>query len=339
VSLLNVKSELPGEVLSARAADLRDLLGGPTLFHLPGRRPEPLFVSLLLHGNEDVGWLAVRNLLQAHQDRELPRALSLFVGNVFAAQVNQRRLDGQPDYNRIWPGADDDGTPEHAMMREVVSRLAAQRVFASIDLHNNTGRNPFYGCVRRTDDATLHLAALFSPTVVLFERPAGVQTGAFFPLCPAVTCECGKVGDSAGVERATEFLHAALHLAEFPHHPVPTGDLHLFHTVATVYVPAGTTFTFDGDSAADLRLTPEVDRWNFQECRAGTVWGRRRADSGANLLVRNLRNDDVTPDYLTIEGDAILLRRPVLPSMLTLNHRVIEQDCLCYFMERYPYRA
>jgi hypothetical protein len=24
-----------------------------------------------------------------------------------------------------------------------------------------------------------------------------------------------------------------------------------------------------------------------------------------------------------------------MPSMLTLNHRVVRQDCLCYLMERY----
>jgi hypothetical protein len=32
----------------------------------------------------------------------------------------------------------------------------------------------------------------------------------------------------------------------------------------------------------------------------------------------------------------LLTRRVVMPSMLTLDERVIRQDCLCYLMERFP---
>lgn len=54
-SMLRVVDRLPDGLLQARATDLARVLGGPTLIHLPGIRPEPLFVSILLHGNEDVG--------------------------------------------------------------------------------------------------------------------------------------------------------------------------------------------------------------------------------------------------------------------------------------------
>jgi hypothetical protein len=33
----------------------------------------------------------------------------------------------------------------------------------------------------------------------------------------------------------------------------------------------------------------------------------------------------------------IRLRVPVMPSMLTLDERVVRQDCLCYLMERYDH--
>ena len=56
---------------------------------------------MLLHGNEDTGWGAVRQLRTKDDGRELPRALSLFVGNVSAAKKGVRRLDGQLDYNHI----------------------------------------------------------------------------------------------------------------------------------------------------------------------------------------------------------------------------------------------
>ena len=52
-------------------------------------------------------------------------------------------------------------------------------MFASIDIHNNTGLNPHYGCVNRLDPPFLHLATLFSRIVVYFKRPLGVQSAAF----------------------------------------------------------------------------------------------------------------------------------------------------------------
>ena len=174
-SMLRIVNEVPPGFLEAQAADLARLLGRPTLIHLPGSRAEPLFVSIMLHGNEDVGLRAVQQFFRSRGGRSLPRAISIFVGNVAAAEANMRRLPNQPDYNRIWPGADDDGTPEHAMMRHVVAEMRERRVFASIDLHNNTGLNPYYACVTRRTHASLQLAALFSRTAVFFQRPAAFR--------------------------------------------------------------------------------------------------------------------------------------------------------------------
>lgn len=220
------------------------------------------------------------------------------------------------------------------MMAQIVVELERQQVFASIDLHNNTGRNPHYGCVNQTDFSHLHLATLFSRTVVYFERPKGVQSLAFARLCPAVTCECGKVGDPTGISHAAQFLEAALHLSELPSHPLAPGDMHLFHTVVTVSIPPEVSFAFDESSDADLRLPADLDDWNFEELAAGTVLGQSRP--GARLIVRDAHLRDVTSDYISDQDGVIRLARPVMPAMLTVNARVIRQDCLGYFMERYP---
>lgn len=333
--LLRIVDRIPEGFLAARASDLLSLLQQPTLFHLPGRRAEPLFVSLLLHGNEDVGLKALQHVLRSHGAGELPRSVSFFVGNVLAAREGVRRLDAQPDYNRVWPSAETDGTPEHAMMRQIVEEMRTRHVFASIDLHNNTGKNPHYACVNHVDDSSLQLASLFSRTVVYFQRPKGVQAMAFAPLCPAVTCECGKVGDASGVSRAAEFLDACLHLSEVPPHPVAAGDVHLFHTTATVYVPSRMSISFAG-RAAELQFVPDLESLNFQELRPGTVLAERQPGAHARLEVRNERGQDVTADYLHQTGSQIRLRRPVTPSMLTSNEAIVRQDCLGYFMEPYP---
>src|SRR5581483_10625584 len=142
---------LPEGFLSATPQTVHRVLAQPTLLHLPGRRPEPLFVSVLLHGNEGTGLAAVQSVLRARHARELPRALSIFVGNVEAAAQGLRHLDGQPDFNRVWPGTPHGALPEAQLAQQVVEAMTARRVFASIDIHNNTGLNPYYGCVNRLD--------------------------------------------------------------------------------------------------------------------------------------------------------------------------------------------
>ena len=189
--MLNVLTDLPNNLLKLEPKQLHTVLTGPTLIHLQGRRERPLFVSVLLHGNEDTSWLALRELLLQYKNRELPRALSIFIGNVQAARYGLRKLAGQPDYNRIWKETNTT-TPENAMTDQVLEEMKQKDVFAAIDIHNNTGLNPHYGCVNVLEPAFLHLACMFNRTVVWFTRPDEVLSMAFAKLCPAVTVECGK---------------------------------------------------------------------------------------------------------------------------------------------------
>ncbi|HMM47069.1 MAG TPA: M14 family metallopeptidase [Thiobacillaceae bacterium] len=324
---------VPDGLLDRPASRLHEILSGPTLLHLPGRRTPPLFVSVLLHGNEDTGWLAVQAVLRKLAGAELPRALSLFIGNVDAARSGLRRLEGQPDYNRVWPGADESEGPEAAVMRQVVDEMRGRGVFASLDIHNNTGLNPHYACVNRLDPDFLHLATLFSRVVVYFIRPTGVQSAAFAELCPAVTVECGKPGTLESVTHATEFIEACLNLSAFPAHRVAPHDVDLFHTVATVKVPDDATFGF-GTPDADVNFIAELDHYNFRELASGEVLGTVRPGSAARLDVRDENGLDVGGQLFDYRDGRIALTQPLMPAMLTRDTRVIRQDCLCYLMER-----
>ncbi len=329
--------EIPPDLLSLQAHELHDALGAPSLIHLQGDRQPALFVSVLMHGNETVGWDAVRKLLSRYHDGrgyDLPRSLSLFIGNVTAAEKGLRRLPGQPDYNRVWPGCEENGGVEQAMMRQVVDIMRQRGVFASVDLHNNTGFNPHYACVNKLEHDFLHLATLFSRTVVYFIRPLGVQSMALAQLCPAVTLECGKVGQQHGVDHAVEYLDACLRLAALPQTPVPEHDIDLFHTVATVRIPEQISFSVDG-SDADLCLSPDLDRLNFRELPAGTPMAGVRPGCTVCLDVKDEQGGDVAERYFEVLDSRLCFRAPVMPSMLTLNQQVIRQDCLCYLMERY----
>jgi succinylglutamate desuccinylase len=331
--MLTERDNLPAGLLELDATRLHEVLPGPTLIHLPGRRPDPLFVSVLLHGNEDSGWLAVRALLREFHQRELPRALSLFIGNVQAARYRQRYLEGQPDFNRIWgdlPQCED--SPERRMMQEVVASMRRRRTFACIDIHTNTGINPHYACTRRLDHRFFHLAILFSRTVVYFTKPDGVQIEAFAEFCPAVTVECGQAGQEESVTHAYEYIQACLNLSEIPRHPVPAHDIDLFHTVAILKIPPDVTFGFDAEDL-DIRLVENLDHLNFRELPAGTPIGWIRPGSHARIEVWDEIGRDVGERFLRVKNGEIQIGVPVMPSMLTMNLRAVRQDCLGYLME------
>jgi succinylglutamate desuccinylase len=323
----------PDALLDVAASDLWRHLAGPSLFHVAGRHAQPLFVSVLLHGNEESGWSAIQTLLRRHRGTLLPRSLMLFVGNIEAAKANVRMLPTQLDYNRSWPGTLYPDAPETHLMREVIGIVGGSRPYASIDIHNNTGNNPHYACVNSLEDSFLHLARLFSRTVIYFNQPAGVQSAALSKLCPAVTVECGRVGDAAGVAHAAEYVWSALAISQLPRYPVPEGDLDLLQTFAIVKVPPDASFSFD-DSDADFRLRGDLDHLNFSELEPGTSFGFLGGRRMRRLEVLSGGDFDSTERYFEYAQHEIRLSQRAIPAMLTVDRQAVRSDCLGYLMHR-----
>ncbi len=355
----------PAQLQHITARDILKALPGPSLFHLPGDDPRPLFVSILLHGNETVGLEAVQRFLYEYGDRQLPRAMSVFVGNVSAAAAGVRTLQHQCDFNRVWPGSELPECCEQKLMREVVSKMVERKVAMSIDLHNNSGRNPLYSCVCSLNVEHVRLAAMFSPQVLYFQRPKGVQTQAFAQFCPSITCECGPIGDRQGVQAAVDLLHRAINSREISnaplshigdHHPDDTasdmdgslGHVELFHSVATWKITAADCIRFRPlkelnsrearvedqlSEQRDVVLRSDLDSLNFCKVNAGTVLGQVSASGWQTVQVIDEAGREVTNDFLMQCNGQLQLARAVIPSMLTCNAAAIALDCVGYFME------
>ncbi|MGK6308603.1 hypothetical protein [Variovorax sp. DT-64] len=75
--MLQQLHHLPSGFATTSSRDLHRVLPGPTLIHPPGEAQPPLFVSILLHGNQDVGLHALQSVLAKHAAKPLPRALSI----------------------------------------------------------------------------------------------------------------------------------------------------------------------------------------------------------------------------------------------------------------------
>lgn len=328
--MLHETDTLPNGLLEADATELKRLLGSPTLIHLPGEKREPLFICTLLHGNETTGFYAIQRLLKQYPNKPLPRAVSIFIGNVDAAAVAQRRLDQQPDYNRIWPGTHHDDCAETDMMKTIANIMYKRKTFASIDIHNNTGLNPHYACVNILNPHCIQLAGMFGTTVVYFTSPKGVQSAAFSDFCPAVVLECGQSGQADGVTHSTRYLQAVLNTDKLPsEHP---SHINLFHTVARVTVPE--IFSLGTDNNADIHLSYDLENMNFEQLGTGSIFAGLKPESEAHLVVTNESSEDITSEFFEIADSKIVLRKNATLSMYTTNERAIRQDCLCYLMEQ-----
>ena len=226
----------PDALLEVPAADLWQHLPGPTLFEIAGRAGAPLFVTVLLHGNEETGWQAIQSVLRHRRGRFRPARCCCS-----SATSKQREHGSAPCPSRTittvtWPGTPARG-PRSGTDARCDDIAASCRPFASIDIHNNTGTNPHYACVNRLEEPVLHLARLFGRTVVYFTKPTGVQSAALSRICPAVTVECGRSGAPTGQPMRQSSSTAALALSHFPDHPVPDRDS-TDADVAIVKVPA-----------------------------------------------------------------------------------------------------
>ncbi len=341
---LSELSHWPAELLDVPAVLIQRVLARPTLIHLPGDAAEPIFVSILLHGNEDVGLKAIQQFLLARGGDRLPRALSVFIGNVEAATAGVRFLPHQLDYNRVWPHPGQSlALAEPRLMLTVLQRMLQRRVAASIDLHNNSGRNPHYSCVCSLSEEHLRLASMFGPRAMFFTRPLGVQTAAFAEHCPAITCECGPIGDAQGVRAAVDLLDRLMSLScERPLRETllaessrpSTRSVELYRTVGTWRILPQATLSMNSHTDSQVFLRPDLDLLNFERLEMGTELGQSTVELEQCMEVRDGSGCLVTTAFLMRDADGtVRLKQSTTPSMLTTSLAAIRQDCVGYFLE------
>lgn len=320
---------LPDGLARLRPDEVRAAFPEPAIIRLKGRQEPPVFLSVLLHGNETTGWRVLQRLQTWIESHGLPRSLIIFVGNVRATEAGMRHLSGQPDFNRIWAGGD---TSEHHLAQDVLRIARAAKPFCAIDIHNNTGRNPLYACINRIETAYIHLASLFSPTIVHFDNPPTVISMAMSKICPAVTVEAGRADEPHGIEAAFNLVVDALHLSAFRDHGVER-PVTVYHTIGRVELAPGTGFAFADDSEHALAFPPGMEGWNFCSQPAGTRWARLAEPGSLPLRVFNEARRDITDVFFRSHDGHVEQVREVTPSMLTRDEAVIRSDCLGYLME------
>lgn len=324
---LNILQELPGGFFETKAENILNVFSGPTLIHLNKGTSclGPLFISVLLHGNEHSGYYALQKLLRKNSTREL----ILFFANPQAAASNTRFLEGQIDFNRVWSGGEN---PQAFIAKEVLDYCKKVKPFLSIDIHNNSGKNPFYSCINRTDEEFLSLAQFFSPYIVYFTEPHEVQSMAFSKFCPAITIEAGQSGEKEGINILEAKL---LEVCSWERIPRLVSKPAIFHTVARFRIPANISYNFEADNLEcdDLSLKGDIEDYNFRKLPVGFCLGKSRENLG--LWLEGDCGTNIFDEYLDFSSGLLTVKKPFTPAMFTTNKDVIAKDCFGYLMEEW----
>ena len=334
---LNILNEIPDAFLEIDYRDIKNIFNEPTLIHLKGHKSPALFISIMLHGNEFSGLQIMQEILKKYKETEgytLPRSIRLFVGNVEAASQGLRRLDNELDFNRAWPGTPEPDAPTSKLISQVMNAITEDELFAAIDLHNNTGKNPPYGCISVVNEKNKYLSSFFNHVAMVFHTPKGVSTMAFDDICPAITLECSTPGNILGIEKAVALIDDLMHMDHFPEKPLPSHDLQLVQNNAVLKIADNVDFGFeDEEGNFDLTLVENFDRHNFTRLETSEVFAHTTLDKP--LIATADDGTDVTDALIRNDNGAISLKKPLMPAMITLDKRVILQDCLCYLLEDY----
>lgn len=341
MSNLTILDHIPSAFLSISHREIKELFDTPTLIHLKGEKNPALFISILLHGNEYSGLQIMQEILKKYQTTDgykLPRGIWLFIGNVDAAQMGVRLRDGQIDFNRAWPGTPEPNSDTAILIQEVMDRITQDELFASIDLHNNTGQNPPYGCISVVNEKNKYLSSFFNHIAMVFQSPKGVSTMAFDDICPAITLECSTPGNVPAIKRAFELIDDLMHMDHFPEKPLPAHDLQLVKNSATIKINADVTFCFEDEEYSDtfgydLTLVKNFDHHNFTRLEKNEIFAYSKV--AKPFLVLSPDDQDITEEIIQNDNGKISLKKALMPAMISMDKKIVLQDCLCYLLEDY----
>ncbi len=323
LSELGLESSVADTFFSLKAEDIHYHYNKPTLIHLNKELGRPLFISCLIHGNENAGLYAVQKVLKKYAGLH---SFIIFIGNPLAASKKQRHLDSQPDFNRIWSPENFDKYP---MTKKVYDYVKECQPIAVIDIHNTTGKNPHFSCINYKNTKTYKFASLFGGPILFFKKPSTVLANILGEFCPSITVECGLPDTEAGVARAFKFIDTILKNKK-SFLDINQQPNSIYKTIAKIKPTA----LFDiGLNEQPLSLDFDLEDFNFKEVPIGTIWAEQKSENQM-LKVTNNSSEDLYSEYFEIRGSQLVVKKAFIPAMVSLKKTIIQQDCLCYIIKK-----
>lgn len=330
---------LGDDLLALDDLELLAELQRPTLIRIPGRgEQQPRAIATLLHGDESTGYQAALSILR--RQHTYPFDLYVVIGNVRAALEGRgyehRFLDDQEDFNRIW-GLEELTTGQRLAADGILTKLMQADLESLVDVHNNSGDNPFYAIVMNERPETLHLATRFTTTLLHWDLGAHTLMEAFSEDVAALAIECGLPGGPESRAFAIDGLRRYLGAKPLPTESIRV-DFDMLRKLRKVEIRPEVNFSFGGelDDVIDFTIAVDADRTNFVEVDKGHVLGRVHPGATVPIVVTAADGTDVTADHFTVvEGEVVQLKRAT-PVMMTRTVEAARKDCLFYLASGAP---
>lgn len=311
----------------------------PTVIRVPGAGVmAPRGFACLLHGDESTGIEAALQVLRRR--RQWPFDLWVVVGNIPAAIADggfeHRFLPGQEDFNRIW-GNDGPDTPQRRAAAAILDTLSDVGMDAMVDIHNNTGDNPFYAIVTTDKPGDYNLATLFTTTILRWNLGVATLMEGMPSHVPSIAVECGLPGLPESRAFALDGLRRFLGTRRFRNDHVRF-DVDVFGDMVKVKVPDGLDFAIGGDLGdRDFVVADGADHLNFVRVQAGHVIGRVPPGNPVPLIAETPTGKVVTNEHLAVTPQGLVVTRfAEIPVMMTRTVAAARHDVLFYFADRVP---
>ncbi len=332
--LVELNNPAPADLPATPLEWLRQL-GGPAVVRIRGVDSSRCRgVSTLLHGDEPSGLHALHAYVKsgARPAIDVVATIASVEAALTGIPFSHRFLPGRRDLNRCFLGPFDD--KDGKLAASVHQAIGARTPDLVVDLHNTSGNNPCFGVVPRLDDRRLRAVAVFTPLVMIAEKPIGSLNDSFRDLTTSVTIECGQMSDPAAHAHTSRALAALLALDELDDAPLPpcevfTGDLRVRFAA-----DAAIDFAQQPRDGCDLTLLPDVDRHNFAVTPRGTVLGWVGARRAWPLVALDKEGHDISRDLFALDGDALVTARDLVPVMMTTRVQAARSDCWTYIVAR-----
>lgn len=331
---------IPDFFFELNQKNILDHLEEMTLFYHEGDKEETVLLSTMLHGNETSGLFAIQKYLKNMMGMEGSPSFLILLGNPKAFHENKRLIPGQLDRNRIWQLHG--GHRDHKLSKEVINKVVNYPLIFSVDIHNNTGKNPYFCCVNRLDRKTLGLASLFNADALFFEDPDNAFSTYIGRFCPSVTLECGMSGDDLGVEKAIKFFEESVKLSGSTEFQDKKFKNNVFKSFGKFKLNSSTNIRFiDRDSKEKLDLQGDgvaffndLEKFNLKILPKGEKLGYIFGDVEQVKTVSEFDEDLFDDLFLLNKNSELVVKDDFYAAMVTKDIEVAKADCFFYFLKK-----
>lgn len=316
---------------------------GLTVIDISGENSDECrIISILLHGDEPSGLIAVHRWLTSENTLPKPKTnIRIIISSVEAATYqhlfSHRFLPNGVDINRCFNKSmlklDENnnnikGYVERAQLIEQAIREVNPT--AIIDLHNTSGNGPAFAVSTIINPNVLSLASYFCNTLILSDISIGAMMELDFS-CPVVTIECGGRHD----DQAHEVAFAGIQqFAQCDSNCVLPQDkaVQILYKPLRLLIKSDRKLSFSAhdEGYSGVTIRDNIEQFNYGGCCEGLLLGWVDDDGLDNLQLIDDQGNNVIQHYFTIVDNKLVCKTNLKIFMASNQENIVRSDCLFY---------